>query len=190
MTDSTPIGGNIEEAARAKAAEVAGQAQQLGESLEARATEEAGVRSTQVGEQIGAVGEVMHEASRELRDRGNPVPAAIADQVAVQADRFGRYLRESSGEKIMKDVQDFAREQPWMVAALAFAAGLAAARLLKASGRRGYSGASGASPTPTAATPSPPPELPSPTPVQQTSPPPRPAIHSQTVRPEGGGSDV
>jgi hypothetical protein len=45
MTDSTPMVGNIEEAAKAKAAEVAGQAQQLGESLETRVTEEAGVRS-------------------------------------------------------------------------------------------------------------------------------------------------
>ena len=183
MTDSTPMVGNIEEAAKAKAAEVAGQAQQLGESLETRVTEEAGVRSTQVGEQMGAVGDVMHEASRELRDRGNPVPAAIADQVADQADRFGRYLRESSGEKIMKDVQDLAREQPWTVAALAFAAGLAVARLLKASGRRGYTSASGATPTPiSSATPAlGPPEVPSPSTVHQPSPP--AATQTQTVRP-------
>jgi ElaB/YqjD/DUF883 family membrane-anchored ribosome-binding protein len=144
MTDSGASGGSFQESARAKADELAGQAQQLGDSLQARATDEADARSTQAGEELGAVGDVMRGASRELRARGNELPAAIADQVADRADRFGHYLRQSSGEKLMNDAQDFARQQPWVVAALGLAAGLAVARLLKASGRRGYPGTYGA----------------------------------------------
>ena len=73
--------------------------------------------------------------AEELRSQGNDLTAALTEQVAVRAERLGRYLRETDGRQILDDVQGFAREQPWLVAALGLAAGVALARLLKASAR-------------------------------------------------------
>ncbi len=191
MTDTSATGGDFKESVRAKADEVAGQAQQLGDSLHGRATDEAGTRSTQAGEQLGAVSDVMREASQEFRDQGNQIPAAIAEQVADRAERFGRYLRESSGEKLFNDAQDLARQQPWVVAALGLAAGLAVARLLKASGRRGYGGSGNSYYTATTSATTAP-RLPAP-PPEPVEPPPafsRAGVPEGTTRPWTGERDV
>lgn len=139
MTNQSGGTGGVQDAAKQKAAELAGQAQQVSDSVENRAAEEADVRSTQAGEQVGSLGDAMHGASQQLRDQGNDVPAVLTDQVATRVEQLGRYLRETDGREILDDVQTFAREQPWLVAAVGLAAGVAAARLLKASAGGGGS---------------------------------------------------
>ena len=48
------------------------------------------------------------------------------------------YLKGASGDRILRDVEDFARRQPMLVAAGALALGFAASRFLKASSSRRY----------------------------------------------------
>ncbi|HET8787607.1 MAG TPA: hypothetical protein VFO47_02520, partial [Actinomycetes bacterium] len=67
--------------------------------------------------------------------------ANLAEQVASQADRVGDYLKAASGDRILRDVEDFARRQPMLVAAGALALGFAASRFLKASSGRRYESA-------------------------------------------------
>ena len=125
----------LQEAAKHKASEVVEQAEQVGDSIHDRVAKETDIRSTQAGEQVGALGEAMRGASEQLRSQGNDIPPALTEQVAVRAERLGRYLRETDGRQVLEDVQGFARQEPWLVAALGLAAGVVLARLLKASAR-------------------------------------------------------
>ena len=62
----------------------------------------------------------------------------MAEQVADRAESFGSYLRDADGERLLRDVEDVARRQPWLVAAGGLALGFAASRFLKASSSRRY----------------------------------------------------
>jgi hypothetical protein len=53
----------------------------------------------------------------------------------------GDYLKGASGDRILRDVEDFARRQPMLVAAAGLALGFAASRFLKASSSRRYESA-------------------------------------------------
>jgi hypothetical protein len=62
----------------------------------------------------------------------------VAEQLADRAESFGSYLRHANGERLLADVEAFARRQPWLVAAGGLALGFAASRFLKASSSRRY----------------------------------------------------
>ena len=73
---------------------------------------------------------------------GWPFPARYVEQAADRAERLGSYLERSDGERIVRDVEDFARRNPWAVAAGGLALGFAASRMLKASSSERYRSAS------------------------------------------------
>src|SRR5215211_6412050 len=103
-----------------------------------RLSDQVDQRSTEAGERIaGTAGDVRSNA-QELRSQGKDAPANLAEQVASQADRVGDYLKGASGDRILRDVEDFARRQPMLVAAASLALGFAASRFLKASSSRRY----------------------------------------------------
>ncbi|HET8787209.1 MAG TPA: hypothetical protein VFO47_00505, partial [Actinomycetes bacterium] len=98
-------------------------------------------RSTQAGERIAGTASDVRSIAEELRSQGKDAPANLAEQVAGQADRVGDYLKGASGDRILRDVEDFARRQPMLVAAGALALGFAASLFLKASSGRRYEAA-------------------------------------------------
>jgi hypothetical protein len=98
-------------------------------------------RSTQAGERIAGTASDVRSIAEELRNQGKDTPASLAEQVADQADRVGDYLKDASGDRILRDVEDFARRQPMLVAAAGLALGFAASRFLKASSSRRYQSA-------------------------------------------------
>jgi hypothetical protein len=95
-------------------------------------------RSTQAGERVAGTASDVRSIAEELRNQGKDAPANLAEQVASQADRVGDYLKGASGDRILRDVEDFARRQPMLVAAAGLALGFAASRFLKASSSRRY----------------------------------------------------
>jgi hypothetical protein len=95
-------------------------------------------RSTQAGERVAGTASDVRSIAEELRSQGKEAPANLAEQVANQADRVGDYLKGASGDRILRDVEDFARRQPMLVAAAGLALGFAASRFLKASSSRRY----------------------------------------------------
>lgn len=103
-----------------------------------RLSEQVDQRSTQAGERIAGTAGDVRSIAEELRNQGKDGPATLAEQVAGQADRVGDYLKGASGDRILRDVEDFARRQPWLVAAGGLALGFAASRFLKASSSRRY----------------------------------------------------
>jgi hypothetical protein len=95
-------------------------------------------RSTQAGERITGTAADARSIAEELRRQGKDAPARMVDQVAGQAERLGDYLKGASGDRILRDVEDFARSKPWLVAAGGLVLGFAGSRFLKASSSRRY----------------------------------------------------
>ncbi|HKP99892.1 MAG TPA: hypothetical protein VJ735_06135 [Actinomycetes bacterium] len=103
-----------------------------------RISDQVDQRSTQAGERIAGTASDVRSIADELRSQGKDAPANLAEQVASQADRVGDYLKGASGDRILRDAEDFARRQPMLVAAAGLALGFAASRFLKASSSRRY----------------------------------------------------
>jgi hypothetical protein len=103
-----------------------------------RLRDQADQRSTQAGDQVHATAKDLRGVAEQLRDQGRDTPARVAEQVADRAEAFGSYLRDADGERLLRDVEDFARRQPWLIAAGALALGFATSRFLKASSSRRY----------------------------------------------------
>jgi hypothetical protein len=95
-------------------------------------------RSTQAGERVANTAADVRSIAEELRQQGKETPARMVDQAAGQAERFGDYLKGASGDRILRDVEGFARSKPWLVAAGGLALGFAASRVLKASSSNRY----------------------------------------------------
>jgi hypothetical protein len=111
-----------------------------------RMREQVDQRSTQAGEQVSVTAEALRSTSRQLRDQGQDAQAQAAEKAADHAERLGGYLSESSADRILSDVEDFARRQPLAVIGLGIAAGFMASRFLKASSRERYQGRSASAP--------------------------------------------
>jgi len=65
-------------------------------------------------------------------------PARIAHQVADRVESAGSWMRDSDADRILGDIEDFARSKPWAVAGGALVLGFTASRLLKASSSQRY----------------------------------------------------
>jgi hypothetical protein len=104
-------------------------------------------RSTRAGERLAGTAADVRSVAEELRRQDKDTPARLAEQAAGQTDRVADYLKGASGERLLRDVEDFARRRPWAVAAGGLALGFAASRFLKASSSRRYQAAQTSYPT-------------------------------------------
>jgi hypothetical protein len=151
----TATDGSATDQARDKAQEAGTQAkekaQQAGAQARDRVRDQVDQRSTQAGEQAGSAADALRKASEQLRNDGNEPIAKGMEQVAQRVDSAGGWLRDSDGDTILRDVEDFGRRNPLAVVAGGVALGFAASRLLKASSRSRYG--SSDTPAPAYATP-------------------------------------
>ncbi len=120
-------------------------AQQVGEKAEQvrghageRVRHELDTRSTQAGEQVSTTADAIRKVGEQLRNEGNHGPARYADQVAERAERLGRYLSQADADKFLRDIEGFARRQPWLAAAGGAVLGFLASRFVKASSASRY----------------------------------------------------
>jgi hypothetical protein len=142
----TATGGSATDQARDKAQEVGAQAkekaQEAGAQARSRVRDEVDRRSTQAGEQAGSTAQALRDVSGRVREEGNEPIARGLEQVADRVDRAGGWLRDSDGDRILRDVEDFGRRNSLLVIAGGLAIGFAASRLLKASSRKRYESSS------------------------------------------------
>jgi hypothetical protein len=103
-----------------------------------RFREQVDQRSTLAGERASATAQDVRSVADGLRQQGKEAPARLAEQAADRVDHVGRYLRSADADRLLTDVEDFARRRPWAVAAAGLALGFAASRVLKASSRQRY----------------------------------------------------
>jgi ElaB/YqjD/DUF883 family membrane-anchored ribosome-binding protein len=110
----------------------------LGETLDQR-TNAAGVQARKMAQ-------ALRQSGEQLSNEENAQQAAgLAEGAAERIERLGGYLERTSGAELVRDVEDFARRRPWMIAGIGLVAGLAASRFLKASSERRYDGSAQAS---------------------------------------------
>jgi ElaB/YqjD/DUF883 family membrane-anchored ribosome-binding protein len=126
----SPTESSTTDQAKEKAQEAAGQAKEkAGSQLRSQVDQ----RSTEAGHRVDGVVSDVRAVSDSLRQQGKDQPAKLAEQAADRAERLGSYLKESDADRILGDVEDFGRRQPWAVIAGGVALGLVASRFLKAS---------------------------------------------------------
>jgi gas vesicle protein len=110
--------------------------------LQEVAQEASGYGQGLVNEQKNRLAEVVQEyrqaaqaASEKLRQEGHASLASRADEMVSRLDRASTYLRERKLSDIYYDAERLTRRRPEIVFGVMFAAGLVAARFLKASNR-------------------------------------------------------
>jgi hypothetical protein len=144
-TATEPSGGQ----AKDKAEQVAGQAQekakQAAGQAKVRLRDQVNRRSTQVGDQVASAAQDVRTVGEELRKQGRDKPAQLADQGADRAERLGTYLRESDADRILGDIEDFGRKQPWAIVVGGLALGFLGSRFLRASSQKRYEASVGQS---------------------------------------------
>ena len=99
-------------------------------------------RTSQAGEQISATSQAFRGASDSLRQQGNDRAASVVETLAERSERFGAYLTHTDGDGLLRDAEDLARRQPWLIVSAGAFAGFLAARFVKASSDARYGSAS------------------------------------------------
>jgi hypothetical protein len=141
-TTKSEGGNGAAEKAQDKAKEVASQSQEKAREAagqaRGRVRDQVDQRSTQLGERVGSSASDARSVAEALHNQGKETSARYVEQAADRAERLGGYLRDSDGDRLLNDVEDFARRNTWAVVLGGLALGVAAARLLKASSADRY----------------------------------------------------
>jgi ElaB/YqjD/DUF883 family membrane-anchored ribosome-binding protein len=132
---TTADSGSTTDQAKEKAKE---QAQQAAGQAKSALRSQVDQRSTQAGERVASFASDVRAVADRQREQGNDQPAKLAQQAADRAERLGDYLKRSDADRILEDVEDFGRRQPWAVIAGGVAIGIVASRFLKASSGSRY----------------------------------------------------
>jgi hypothetical protein len=169
---------SVKDTAQQVAGQVGEKARDMGGQAGERTKEQLNERSTQAGEQVTEIAQALRRTGDQLRDEGKSQPADLAAGLAERVERLGAYLREADADRMLSDVEDFARRQPWLVGACSVVTGILASRLLKASSSRRYEGRNGGASFTASRHRRPYPELPAGT---------GPSVTAEPIRPSGDG---
>ncbi len=93
-------------------------------------------QSTRLGERVTPFAQALRETGTHLDEEGESQGAQAVHSAADQTERLAGYLKDSDSDRILGDVEDFARRRPWLTGAIGVAIGFVAARLLKATAER------------------------------------------------------
>jgi ElaB/YqjD/DUF883 family membrane-anchored ribosome-binding protein len=145
--ESVQSSGSTAEQVRERVGDGAQQVQEQASAVKLRAgerlREQIDTRSTETGEQMASTASALRETAQQLRGDQHEPQARVLEQIAERAERFGRYLTETDGDRLLRDVERFARGRPWLVAGGGAIVGFLAARFTKASSSRRYQGDGG-----------------------------------------------
>jgi ElaB/YqjD/DUF883 family membrane-anchored ribosome-binding protein len=121
--------------------QITAKAHELGGEANFQIREQLDQRSTQAGEQLQSIGKTLQSGANQLRSEGKDLPARVVEEVARRADDVGGYLQSAEADRILGDIEGFARSRPWLTAGVGALAGFLASRFVKASGNRRYEAA-------------------------------------------------
>jgi hypothetical protein len=109
------------------------QAQNATQHARERAREQVDQRTTEAGQRLKGTAGDARSMAEHLRSEGKDGPAKMVEQAADRAEALGGYLNDSDAERLLRDVEDYARRNPLAVIAGGLVAGFAASRLVSAS---------------------------------------------------------
>ncbi|MDP9025249.1 MAG: hypothetical protein M3N13_07740 [Candidatus Eremiobacteraeota bacterium] len=95
-------------------------------------------RSTELGNAVGNHAHNLRSMSGALRDQGQSATANLIDSAAERLGGVSTYLTQTDGDRIVHDLEEFARKQAVVTAAVGLVGGFLAARLLRASATQRY----------------------------------------------------
>ena len=122
--------------ARLRAQEqITSKASELGGDAMFQIREQLDQRSTQAGEQLQSIGKTLQSGANQLRSEGKDVPARVVEEVARRADDVGDYLQSAEADRILGDIEGFARRRPWLTAGVGALAGLRGLTIREGLGR-------------------------------------------------------
>jgi hypothetical protein len=114
-----------------------GQAQEQAGKLAGIAREQATSQLTTQKERaagsLGTLAMALHDASRQMREQDGAVMADPIDTAAIQLDRLAGMLKDQDINQMISAAEQFARRQPALFLAAAFAVGFAGTRFLRSS---------------------------------------------------------
>jgi len=128
----------VREQAQEKVQQAGEQVQQAASKATDQARTQVDQRSTEYGERVTSTADDIRSVGQHLREQGKDQPARVADQAAQHVERLGGWLRDSDSDRLLSDIEDFGRRQPWAFALGGLALGIAASRFLKASSTQRY----------------------------------------------------
>ena len=139
----------MSEAVKERVTEGAQQVQEKASEAKAqtreRLREQIDTRSTETGNQMTSTASALRQTAHRLRSEQQEPQAKALEQIADRVDRFGRYLTETDGDRLLRDVERIARQRPWLIAGGTAVLGFLAARFTKASSSRRYEAGGGGS---------------------------------------------
>jgi hypothetical protein len=109
------------------------QADDTVEKIKTQANDQIDTQMTQAGLSLATVADAVETLSDQLRRGNQALLADYADRAGGQVDQLATYLRQSDPNKVLHDIEDFARREPALFLAGAFAIGLLGTRFLKSS---------------------------------------------------------
>jgi hypothetical protein len=92
---------------------------------------------TRAADTLDSIAQALTQSGQTLRDQNQSMPTEYVDRVGDQIRRASNYLRNTNVDQIVRNTEDFARRQPAIFLAGAFALGLIGARFLKSSEQSG-----------------------------------------------------
>jgi ElaB/YqjD/DUF883 family membrane-anchored ribosome-binding protein len=95
-------------------------------------------RAAKAASELQSIAVAMRRSGHSLRAEGNESSAKIVDTVSERMENVGSYLSQTSGDRLLQDVETFGRRQPWTLVGAGVALGFVASRFLKASSRTRY----------------------------------------------------
>jgi hypothetical protein len=141
VEDSIEVQFPVTEQASAKVQEAASSAQekasQLREKGSAQLRDQLDTRTTEVGGHAKSVAEALRRSGESLQEE-NGGAARVVNGTADRVERLGGYLEQRRGGEIMRDVENFARRRPLLIAGAGVLVGVVAARFVKASSEQRY----------------------------------------------------
>jgi hypothetical protein len=111
-----------------------------------KATSQLNEQKVRATDSLGNVAQAVRQSTQHLREQQYDTVAQFVERAADQIERFSNHLRERDLNQLVAEAQRFARQQPTVFIGSSFAAGMLAARFIKASrpsrsfDDRGYSG--------------------------------------------------
>ena len=138
---------STKEQAQEKVQETAQQVQDKAVELKGQAggrvRSEIDTRTTQAGTQLQTTASAMRRTGQSLREEGNQTEAKLIDGIADRAERLGGYMANVDADRLLRDVEDFGRRQPWLLASAGAAIGFFASRFMKASSSQRFASGGG-----------------------------------------------
>lgn len=144
--DGQPVAEQAQEKLREGADAAKEQAANVTQQAQARARDEVETRTTDAGDRLKDGAGDARSMAEHLRSEGKDGPAKLVEDAAERAEKLGGYLSEADADRLIRDVEDFGRKNPWAVIAGGLALGFVAARAVSASSaNRSQTGSGGPS---------------------------------------------